>query len=481
MADGIKIGNLDVSYFKVGGDDCSIYLGDIKLYPSTSNNYLRFVSKGSGTFTFTPKTGAASGNVISYSLDSGSTWVSANTTPTVQSGDVVYIKGENMGLSSAGIGTFSSTANFDVEGNVMSLLYGDSFDNEVSLSGKNYAFMNLFSGCTTVINADKMELPATTLSQNCYTNMFNRAVNLASPPSLTAATTLAVGCYFNMFYNQAANTAFTVSESYFLPAETLVQDCYRQMFYNCRNLDKVTSLATSGINTNNSTANWLGNVAASGTFTKASSASWPTSTSGIPSGWTVQDYNTGTTYTYSVTITGLENGDTTTIWWDATRDIHTDSNVGNGTYTYTTTTDDIVVRLDTSGLSDYTVDHDTFMLYSGGSQTVTFTYQGGGGGLVNIPQGTNMEQYYGRTITRFKIGDSSLPSGFQMLNFGFQKGGSGGQIASWGTNFTFDSTWVQSLPCDVSGSDELTSWLCFDSSWATSPINPFTDLWIEFA
>ena len=475
MADGIKIGNLDVSYFKVGGDDCSIYLGDIKLYPSTSNNYLRFVSKGSGTFTFTPKTGAASGNVISYSLDSGSTWVSANTTPTVQSGDVVYIKGENMGLSSAGIGTFSSTANFDVEGNVMSLLYGDSFENEVSLSGKNYAFMNLFSGCTTVINADKMELPATTLSQNCYTNMFNRAVNLASPPSLTAATTLAVGCYFNMFYNQTANTAFTVSESYFLPAETLVQDCYRQMFFNCRNLDKVTSLATSGINTNNSTANWLGNVAASGTFTKASSASWPTSTSGIPSGWTVQDYNTGTTYTYSVTITGLENGDTTNITWNYGD--HIDYNVGNGTYTYSTSNNTADVIID--AVTNYTVDHDHFTVIDGGSYIVTFTHQGGG--LVNIPQGTNMEQYYGRTITRFKIGDSSLPSGFQMLNFGFQKGGSGGQIAFWATNFTFDSTLVQSLPCDVSGSDELTSWLCYDSSWATSPINPFTDLWIEFA
>ena len=31
---GVKIGNIDVSYFKVGGADCSIYLGDVKLYPS---------------------------------------------------------------------------------------------------------------------------------------------------------------------------------------------------------------------------------------------------------------------------------------------------------------------------------------------------------------------------------------------------------------------------------------------------------------
>ena len=34
MADSIKIGNLDISAFKVGGADCSIYLGSVKLYPS---------------------------------------------------------------------------------------------------------------------------------------------------------------------------------------------------------------------------------------------------------------------------------------------------------------------------------------------------------------------------------------------------------------------------------------------------------------
>lgn len=32
---GIKLGNIDVSYFKVGGADCSIYLGETKLYPTT--------------------------------------------------------------------------------------------------------------------------------------------------------------------------------------------------------------------------------------------------------------------------------------------------------------------------------------------------------------------------------------------------------------------------------------------------------------
>ena len=31
---GIKLGNLDAKYIKVGGADCSIYLGDTKLYSS---------------------------------------------------------------------------------------------------------------------------------------------------------------------------------------------------------------------------------------------------------------------------------------------------------------------------------------------------------------------------------------------------------------------------------------------------------------
>jgi len=35
MADSIKIGNLDISAFKVGSSDCKIYLGDTLLYPTT--------------------------------------------------------------------------------------------------------------------------------------------------------------------------------------------------------------------------------------------------------------------------------------------------------------------------------------------------------------------------------------------------------------------------------------------------------------
>ena len=46
MADSIKIGNLDISSFKVGGSDCSIYLGSVKLYPPTPT--LKWVTFSNG-------------------------------------------------------------------------------------------------------------------------------------------------------------------------------------------------------------------------------------------------------------------------------------------------------------------------------------------------------------------------------------------------------------------------------------------------
>lgn len=294
MADSIKIGNLDISSFKVGDSDVdAAYLGDTLVYsggtPPTPINYLRFVSRGSGTFTFFANGGDTS-NKLKYSLNSGSTWTeleNGSSTTSVSSGDVIMWKGENLSVMiNKGIGTFSSTTQFDVEGNIMSLIYGDNFENETSLNGKDYIFMNLFSGCTTVISVENMELPATTLSTWCYTNMFNRASNLTTPPKVLPATSLVSQCYYNMFYSCSSLTA-----SPLLPAPTLVTECYRQMFRNCTNISSVTCLATN-ISATDCTNNWLYNAKSTGTFIKdANMSSWTTGTSGIPTKWTVLDYS----------------------------------------------------------------------------------------------------------------------------------------------------------------------------------------------
>ena len=72
-----------------------------------------------------------------------------------------------------------------------------------------------------------------------------------------------------------------------LPATTLTVECYKGMFDNCTSLNKITMLATD-ISATNCLKDWVKGVPATGTFTKAASmTTLPTGDSGIPTGWTV--------------------------------------------------------------------------------------------------------------------------------------------------------------------------------------------------
>ncbi len=142
-------------------------------------------------------------------------------------------------------------------------------------------YESMFSVCTSLTTAPS--LPATTLARSCYESMFSGCTSLTAAPSLPA-TTLAEGCYYYMFFDCASLTAAPS-----LPATTLANYCYSGMFSGCTSLASVTCLATD-ISAIGCTADWLKNVAASGTFTKADGMTgWTTGASGIPAGWTVVD------------------------------------------------------------------------------------------------------------------------------------------------------------------------------------------------
>lgn len=145
----------------------------------------------------------------------------------------------------------------------------------------NSCYRYMFSNCTSLTIAPA--LPATTLANYCYSNMFDGCSSLITAPELPA-TELASYCYQYMFYGCASLT--TAPE---LPATSLANSCYEYMFFNCTNLNYIKCHAVNGINTNNSTYNWVSRVSSTGTFVKTSSASWPTGNNGIPSGWTTQD------------------------------------------------------------------------------------------------------------------------------------------------------------------------------------------------
>ena len=338
-------------------------------------------------------TASLSVNACEYSLD-GNTWnslSSATNTPTVNTGEKIYFRGNLTPTSSnGGIGTFTVSKKCNVKGNVTSLLYGDDFEEQNDLTSKNYTFYKLFYNCTTIVNASELILPATILlasASGCYSSMFYGCTNLISAPKLPAitlshacyssmfygctslveapelpATTLGDYCYYRMFYGctslinapkvlpatELANYCYqdmfygctslveapelpatelayecysymfygctSLVEAPELPATTLGDYCYYRMFYKCSKLNKITMLATN-ISANYCLHDWVSIVPASGTFIKHPDMnSLPTGDSGIPEGWTVEDYYTITLYkNLSITANNVGWNSTNTI------------------------------------------------------------------------------------------------------------------------------------------------------------------------
>ena len=299
------------------------------------SDYLTFTALEDGRFKFT-KSG------LSYSTD-GTTWkgLPANTnTPTIVTGSKIYFKGTMRPSTSSiyGIGRFSSTGRFTASGTPMSLLFGDDFEGQTSLSGKDYAFVNLFRNCTKLTSIDGLLLPATTLAPYCYESMLSGCYSLTSiPKDLLPATKLANSCYRYMLFGCDGLTtvpkdllpadtlapycyeymlsscdglttvpkdllpATTLADHCYssmlsfcknittapdLPAAKLTDGCYEQIFQDCTNLNSIRMLATD-VSATYCLSYWVSGVASSGTFYKSAGVTIPSGESGIPSDWTV--------------------------------------------------------------------------------------------------------------------------------------------------------------------------------------------------
>ncbi len=152
-------------------------------------------------------------------------------------------------------------------------------------------YSSMFQDCTSLTTAP--ELPATTMKYGCYSSMFQDCTSLTTAPELPA-TTLDTECYKYMFYGCSSLTSAPA-----LPATTLAGSCYQYMFQGCTSLNKILVYANS-INSSG-VEDWLSNVAATGTFYNAGSATYPTdSPSGIPTGWTEVKTVPTTTSVYAV-------------------------------------------------------------------------------------------------------------------------------------------------------------------------------------
>ena len=297
-----------------------------------SKEYLTTKALGTGTISFNILYAMGTEYItsISYSTDNGNTWITITNEDNKESnlsievnvndGDIILWKGNanQLGFYSDDDGDyegsfFSSTCEFDVSGNVMSMLHGDNFIGKTDYMNTNGIFSCLFSdyysehtcmvksskdlilpattltegcyycmfsGCTGLTTAPN--LPATTLAQNCYNYMFRGCTGLTAAPNLPA-TTLDQNCYNGMFDGCTGLTAAPE-----LPATTLAEGCYSYMFRGCSRLNYIKAMFTTAPSIRY-TQNWVQGVSAIGTFVKNSDATWNvTGPNGIPNGWTVE-------------------------------------------------------------------------------------------------------------------------------------------------------------------------------------------------
>jgi len=254
-----------------------------------SQDYLTLSILSGGTIKWN-SIGSGQAKTIQYSLNNGqwtSITASTATTITVAAGDSLRLKGTNVSYASSKSnysGFEGGTATFNAEGNIMSLIYGDNFLNKTTFSGGTYNFCSLFK-LSSVVSAENLVLPCTTLTEYCYRALFSKCTTLTTAPKLPALT-LTKGCYWYMFEECGIQSAPE------LLAPILVQECYGNMFTGCTHLNFIKCLAIDGFNASNCKQNWVKSVSSSGTFVKDSGVSvttWTRGASGIPTSWVVVD------------------------------------------------------------------------------------------------------------------------------------------------------------------------------------------------
>ena len=197
---------------------------------------LTFLPLDDGKITVTFYNGITLAGDIHYTINDGQEQTIAKNTAgafdiEVKKGDVVQLYSQNSALG----GGSSSAARAltravddgakyinirpsmktEIFGNVMSLLKGkDNLESATTIEANN-AFYGLFAGADKLVNNDErlLVLPATTLTEGCYQDMFNGCKGIEKAPEL--------------------------------PAPKLEKDCYSEMFFGCENLKKISIGATA--------------------------------------------------------------------------------------------------------------------------------------------------------------------------------------------------------------------------------------------
>ena len=213
--------------------------------------------------------------LITYSINDKGKVSYKNETITIsdlKAGDKVQLYGNNKAyVNSENLDKYTniqSSAACKVYGNIMSLISSSDYSTLTAFGdGTSYIFANLFKDNTNLTDASGLILPATTLADYCYENMFAGCTALTTAPELPA-TTLASNCYLGMFkgctllttapalnatnlapkcYADMFNGCTALTTAPALNATTLEMECYQRMFYNCTKLTEAPALPANSL------------------------------------------------------------------------------------------------------------------------------------------------------------------------------------------------------------------------------------------
>ena len=146
---------------------------------------------------------------LQYSKD-GKTWIEWNNSReergvSLNKGSKLYVKGVNSTLSyrsskyflfdsyETGLG---NTGALKVSGNIMSLIYGEDFEDKTVIASK-FCFGKLFREANFISEID-LKLPATTLSESCYFRLLSMTYDVKKIKMTLPAVELVRNCYTQM-------------------------------------------------------------------------------------------------------------------------------------------------------------------------------------------------------------------------------------------------------------------------------------------
>ena len=239
-------------------------------YGDYVNKYLTFEALGSGNITLTipANVDASCVSSVSYKKNRGAWTTKTNSssavtiTVSVVAGDIVEWKGTATKYSN-GITTdnynntiqylstyasnFDATCNYNIYGNIMSLLHGDNFVNKIELTTE-FTFAGLFgtydTSRTTLKNAENLVLPAIILTNGCYTYMFSCNTGLKTCPKILPYRGIGLTRMYQSMFANCCKTSELATESIAAPLilckGSTANNCWMyRMFGSAQYINKV--------------------------------------------------------------------------------------------------------------------------------------------------------------------------------------------------------------------------------------------------